>query len=101
MDYPSVAQAEKHFMTEPGVDREHVPINGKPGIDGQCRGLDFSKEDIDSGRLASAQALPGTGSLQNQKFLLAWVLKVKKIHIWDLTWGTHPTMYKRAGISNV
>jgi len=49
----------------------------------------------------TVQALSGTGSLQIIGQFLTEFLKVKTIHVPDPTWGNHPAIFKRAGISNV
>ena len=43
-------------------------------------------EEIDSGRIVTAQALSGTGSLQIIAQFMVEFLKVKKIHIPNPTW---------------
>jgi len=98
---PSVAAAERAVIAEAGVDKEYVPIDGKPEYKQAVQELIFTPEEIKSGKLVTVQALSGTGSLQIIGQFLKEFLNVKTIHIPDPTWGNHPAIFKRAGISNV
>lgn len=98
---PSVAAAERAVISEAGVDKEYVPIDGKPEYKKAVQELIFTPEEISSGKLVTVQALSGTGSLQIIGQFLKEFLNVSTIHIPDPTWGNHPAIFKRAGIPNV
>jgi len=98
---PSVAAAEKAVISEAGVDKEYVPIDGKPEYKKAVQELIFTPAEIASGKLVTVQALSGTGSLQIIGQFLKEFLGVNTIHIPDPTWGNHPAIFKRAGIPNV
>jgi len=98
---PSVAAAEKAVISEAGVDKEYVPIDGKPEYKKAVQELIFTPAEIASGRLVTVQALSGTGSLQIIGQFLKEFMGVSTIHIPDPTWGNHPAIFKRAGIANV
>jgi len=98
---PSVAAAEKAVISEAGVDKEYVPIDGKPEYKQAVQELIFTPAEIASGKLVTVQALSGTGSLQIIGQFLKEHLGVSTIHIPDPTWGNHPAIFKRAGIGNV
>jgi len=98
---PSVAAAEKALCEDPTADKEYVPIDGKPEFKRPIQEMIFTKEEIDSGKIVTAQALSGTGSLQVIGQFLKNFCGVKKIYIPDPTWGNHPAIFKRAGIPDV
>jgi len=98
---PSVASAEQAVCSDPAGDKEYVPIDGKPENKRPVQELIFTAAEIDSGRLVTVQALSGTGSLQMIGQFLKEFCKCTKIYIPDPTWGNHPAIFKRAGITNV
>jgi aspartate aminotransferase len=98
---PSVAAAEKAVTTDPNADKEYVPIDGKPEYKRAIQEMIFTKEEIDSGKIVTVQALSGTGSLQVIGQFLVNFLNTTKIYIPDPTWGNHPAIFKRAGIKTV
>eukprot|EP00746_Dinoflagellata_sp_MGD_P138479 gnl/MRDRNA2_/MRDRNA2_72130_c0_seq2.p1 gnl/MRDRNA2_/MRDRNA2_72130_c0~~gnl/MRDRNA2_/MRDRNA2_72130_c0_seq2.p1 ORF type:complete len:431 (+),score=76.86 gnl/MRDRNA2_/MRDRNA2_72130_c0_seq2:78-1370(+) len=98
---PSVAAAEKAVIQDPSAEKEYAPIDGKPEFKRAIQDLIFSKEDIESGKIVTCQALSGTGSLQVIGQFLSQFCGVSKIWIPDPTWGNHPAIFKRSGISAV
>jgi len=98
---PSVAAAEQKVINDPAGDKEYVPIDGKPEHKRPVQELIFSKNEIESGRLVTVQALSGTGSLQVIGQFMANFLNVTKLYIPDPTWGNHPAIFKRSGIKNI
>jgi len=98
---PSVAAAENAVCSDPAADKEYVPIDGKPEYKRPVQELIFTAAEIDSGRIVTAQALSGTGSLQMIAQFMVNFCKVTTIHIPDPTWGNHPAIFKRAGIATV
>jgi len=98
---PSVAAAERAVITDPAAEKEYCPIDGKPEHKRPVQDLIFSREDIESGRIVTAQALSGTGSLAVITQFICNFLNVKKMYIPDPTWGNHPAVFKRNGIKEV
>lgn len=99
---PSIRSAEIALLSDPGSDKEYVPIDGKPEFKRPVQELIFSPEEIDSGRIVTAQALSGAGSLQIIAQFLAAHCKVRKIHLPDPTSSSSaPAIFKRAGITAV
>jgi len=66
----------------------------------QLQGRQQQQATIDSGTLATSQALSGTGSLSLIGQFLKSYLNVSKIHLPDPTWGNHPAIFKRAGVDS-
>jgi len=95
---PSVLAAEKLVTADSSGDKEYQPIDGKPEYKKPVQDLIFSGDIIDSGCLATVQALSGTGSLQIIAQFLAF-MGVKKVHGPDPTWGNHPKIFGRAGLA--
>jgi aspartate aminotransferase len=94
---PSVATAEKMLADDVAEDKEYQPIDGKAEYKKAVQQLVFSDEVVDSGCLATLQALSGTGSLQMiGQFLIS--IGCKKIYGPDPTWGNHPKIMNRAGL---
>merc|ERR1712048_64646 len=94
----SVAEAERAVISDPKGDKEYQPIDGKPEYKKPVQQLIFSDEVINSGCVATSQALSGTGSLQVICQFLSFV-GCKMIHGPDPTWGNHPKIFNRAGLA--
>jgi len=95
---PSVKTAELQVVNDPALDKEYVPIDGLPNHKKPVQELIFSAAEIESGRVATAQTLSGTGSLQMIGQFLKGVLHTKAIHVPNPTWGNHPAIFARAGL---
>jgi aspartate/tyrosine/aromatic aminotransferase len=95
---PSVAEAEKGLANDSAEDKEYQPIDGKPEYKKAVQQLLFPDDVVESGCLATAQALSGTGSLQMIGQFLVFI-GVKKIYGPDPTWGNHPKIMNRAGLA--
>ncbi|CAK9070449.1 Aspartate aminotransferase [Durusdinium trenchii] len=92
---PSVAEAEKMVISDTKLDKEYQPIDGKAEYKRPVQELIFDADVIDSGCLATVQALSGTGSLQ----CIAQFLKFMGVtKVWgpNPTWGNHPKIFQRA-----
>jgi len=97
---PSVLQAQMIVAQDPTEDKEYVPIDGKPEHKRPVQQLIFSDAEIDSGNLATVQALSGTGSLSIIGQFLCNFMGCKTIHLPDPTWGNHNAIFKRAGLES-
>jgi len=94
----SVREAEKLVIADTAGDKEYQPIDGKAEYKRPVQELIFPAEVINSGCVATLQALSGTGSLQ----MIAQFMKemgIKKIHGPVPTWGNHPKIFNRAGLA--
>jgi len=96
---PSVKEAERQVVNDTALDKEYVPIDGIAEHKRPVQELIFSAAEIDSGKIATAQTLSGTGSLQMIGQFLQGSLNVKTVHLPDPTWGNHPAIFKRAGLA--
>eukprot|EP00427_Karlodinium_veneficum_P000749 CAMPEP_0169163990 /NCGR_PEP_ID=MMETSP1015-20121227/58581_1 /TAXON_ID=342587 /ORGANISM="Karlodinium micrum, Strain CCMP2283" /LENGTH=399 /DNA_ID=CAMNT_0009236367 /DNA_START=219 /DNA_END=1421 /DNA_ORIENTATION=- len=94
---PSVAEAEKLVTNDADGNKEYQPIDGNPAYKRPVQQLLFSEDVVDSGTLATVQALSGTGALQIIGQFLVFN-GCKKIYGPDPTWGNHPKVMNRAGL---
>lgn len=94
---PSVAAAEKILREDSTADKEYQPIDGKPEYKRPVQQLIFPDSVIDSGCVATVQALSGTGSLQMIAQFMEF-MGVQKVYGPDPTWGNHPKIFRRAGL---
>jgi len=94
---PSVAKAEKMAIEDPSAEKEYQPIDGKPEFKRPVQQLIFPDAVIDSGCIATVQALSGTGSLQMIAQFMHY-MGARKVHGPDPTWGNHPKIFRRAGL---
>lgn len=93
---PSVHAAEK-LVLETATDKEYQPIDGKPEYKRPVQELIFTEELLNSGCVATVQALSGTGSLQMISQFMKF-MGVTKVWGPDPTWGNHPKIFGRAGL---
>lgn len=93
---PSVLKAQMMVAQDPNEDKEYVPIDGKAEHKKFVQQLIFSDDEIETGRLATTQAMSGTGSLSIIGQFLSSFMNCKTIHLPDPTWGNHHAIFKRA-----
>lgn len=93
-----VQKAEAQLLQELGTenDKEYAPIDGLPALKKATQQLIFGKSE---GRIASAQALSGTGALRVVAEFLYRFLGCRKVYYSDPTWGNHPTIFEKAGMT--
>jgi aspartate aminotransferase len=94
---PSVREAEKRVF-EQGNDHEYAPISGHPGFVANAQKLAFGKDSKVIPRVASAQALSGTGALRVAADFLERFSANKKILVPNPTWGNHMNVFRDAGL---
>jgi len=97
---PSVMAAQMAVVTDPTEDKEYVPIDGKPEHKVHVQKLIFSDEAIATGRIASTQAISGTGSLSMIGQFLSNFMGVKTMWSPSPTWGNHAAIFKRSGLDS-
>jgi aspartate aminotransferase len=95
---PSVKAAEAVVLNDPQFDKEYIPIDGLPATKPLTQALIFGQESIQAKRIASSQALSGTGSLRIAGTFLKDFLKSTVIYVSDPTWGNHNAIFKKCGL---
>ena len=93
-----VQEAEKMMMEAPKA-RGYLPIDGIAAYDKAVQGLVFGAESgaVKAGRIATVQALGGTGGLKIGADLLKRVSPSAKVLISDPSWENHRALFESAG----
>ena len=93
-----VQQAEKQMMEAPKA-RGYLPIDGIAAYDSAVKTLVFGAESepVKSGRVATVQALGGTGGLKLGADLLKRLGAGAKVLISDPSWENHRALFTQAG----
>ncbi len=93
-----VQEAEKMMMEAPKA-RGYLPIDGIAAYDKAVQGLVFGAESeaVKSGRIATVQALGGTGGLKIGADLLKRLSPSAKVLISDPSWENHRALFESAG----
>jgi aromatic-amino-acid transaminase len=97
---PCVAEAERRMMASPSP-RGYLPIDGIAQYDRAVQGLVFGadSEAVKSGRVATVQALGGTGGLKIGADFLKRVNPTAKVLISDPSWENHRALFTNAGFT--
>jgi aromatic-amino-acid transaminase len=95
-----VRQAEKQLMEAPKA-RGYLPIDGIAAYDNAVKGLVFGadSEPVTSGRVATVQALGGTGGLKIGADFLRRLNPAAKVLISDPSWENHRALFTNAGFT--
>ncbi|TFZ00652.1 aspartate/tyrosine/aromatic aminotransferase [Ramlibacter henchirensis] len=95
-----VQQAEKQMMEAPKA-RGYLPIDGIAAYDQAVRNLVFGAESepVKRGRVATVQALGGTGGLKIGADFLQKVNPKAKVLISDPSWENHRALFSQAGFT--
>lgn len=93
-----VAQAEQQLVAE-GRPRGYLPIDGIAAYDKAVQGLVFGPESeaVTSGRVATVQALGGTGGLKLGADFLKKLNPGVQVLISDPSWENHRALFAQAG----
>ncbi len=93
-----VRQAEKQMMEAPKA-RGYLPIDGIAAYDQGVKNLVFGadSEPVKSGRVATVQALGGTGGLKIGADFLKRLNPAAKVLISDPSWENHRALFTQAG----
>jgi aromatic-amino-acid transaminase len=93
-----VQQAEKLMMEAPKA-RGYLPIDGIAAYDGAVQGLVFGAESaaVKAGRIATVQALGGTGGLKLGADFLKRLAGQAQVLISDPSWENHRALFESAG----
>ena len=93
-----VQEAEKMMMEAPKA-RGYLPIDGIAAYDKAVQGLVFGadSEAVKAGRIATVQALGGTGGLKIGADLLKHMKPSAEVLISDPSWENHRALFESAG----
>ncbi len=93
-----VQAAEKTMMDKPTA-RGYLPIDGIVAYDNAVKGLVFGadSEPVASGRVATVQAIGGTGGLKIGADFLKKVSPTAQVLISDPSWENHRALFTNAG----
>lgn len=96
---PSVAEAERRVV-EGGMNKEYAGIDGNLSMVKKARqfALGADSPALKDNRVASVQALSGTGSLRVMGEFYAKFLSQKVIYMSSPSWGNHGAIFKAAGL---
>jgi len=99
-----VKDAEAQLLQELGdtVNKEYSPIDGPPELKAMCQKLLLGDcEAVSTGRIASAQALSGTGALRVAGDFIKTYMPPEAHEIWvsKPTWGNHNAIFAKAGLA--
>ncbi|SHF12421.1 aromatic-amino-acid transaminase [Lampropedia hyalina DSM 16112] len=94
----AVRKAEEALQAEPKA-RGYLPIDGLPAYDQAVKELVFGKESepVASGRVATIQALGGTGGLKVGADFLKKLSPDAKVLISNPSWENHRAIFNNAG----
>ncbi|KAF1020345.1 MAG: Tyrosine aminotransferase [Paracidovorax wautersii] len=92
-------QAAEKQLAEAPKPRGYLPIDGIAAYDGAVKNLVFGadSEPVKSGRVATIQALGGTGGLKVGADFLKKINPVAKVLISDPSWENHRALFTSAG----
>jgi len=95
-----VAEAEKQMVEAPKA-RGYLPIDGIAAYDKAVQALVFGadSEAVKAGRIATAQAVGGTGGLKIGADFLKRVNPGAKVLISDPSWENHRALFEGAGFA--
>ncbi len=95
-----VRQAEKQLLEAPKA-RGYLPIDGIVAYDQGVKNLVFGadSEPVKSGRVATVQALGGTGGLKIGADFLKRLNPAAKVLISDPSWENHRALFAQAGFA--
>ncbi|MDB5733034.1 MAG: aromatic amino acid aminotransferase [Variovorax sp.] len=93
-----VQAAEEDMMKKPSA-RAYLPMDGIAAYDSAVKGLVFGAESepVKSGRVATVQAIGGTGGLKIGADFLKKLNPAAKVLISDPSWENHRALFTNAG----
>ncbi len=95
-----VAEAEKQLLAAPKA-KNYLPIDGIATYDKAVQGLVFGtgSQALQAGRVATVQALGGTGGLKVGADFLRRMSPTAKVLISDPSWENHRALFSNAGFA--
>jgi len=97
----SVHTAEQRLLADSSANHEYLPMGGIPEFCGAAAKLAFGSNSaaIKEGRIATIQALSGTGSLRvGGEFLRRFYPKSKVVLIPNPSWANHRNIFERSSL---
>jgi aspartate aminotransferase len=99
-----IRQAEEELLAELGTgnNKEYSTIDGPPDLKKFTQELCFGAASgaVRDGRIASVQALSGTGALRVcAEFMKKHLPQAQDIYVSDPTWGNHNAIFAKAGLT--
>jgi len=100
-----VRKAEEEMLKVLGttINKEYSTIDGPSELKKMTQGILFGKDcpAIAEGRIASIQALSGTGALRVASEFVKRHMpqEMHEVYVSDPTWGNHNTIFARAGLT--
>ena len=96
---PSIRAAERAIVSE-DTDKEYLPQEGLAAFGKLATEFVLGADSaaLKEGRVATVQALSGTGALRVCAALLKEVAKVDVIHLSQPSWGNHHKIFGAAGL---
>jgi aromatic-amino-acid transaminase len=94
-------QAAERRMAEKPTPRGYLPIDGIAAYDAAVKALVFgaASEPVQSGRVATVQAIGGTGGLKVGADFLKRLSPSAKVMISDPSWENHRALFNNAGFT--
>jgi aromatic-amino-acid transaminase len=93
-----VAAAEQQLLEAPKA-KNYLPIDGLAAYDKAVQELVFGAEAVQSGRVATVQALGGTGGLKVGADFLHKLEPAAQVLISDPSWENHRALFTQAGFA--
>ena len=93
-----VAEAERQLLDSPKA-KGYLPIDGIAAYDKAVQGLVFGEAASASGRIATVQALGGTGGLKVGADFLKRLNPGARVLISDPSWENHRALFTNAGFT--
>eukprot|EP00210_Caulerpa_lentillifera_P008788 g8384.t1 len=96
----NVVKAAEEKMLAKGENKEYLPIDGLPAFKQATATLLFGEDNIvlKEGRVATIQALSGTGALRVGGAFIQRFLPEATIYLSDPTWGNHKAIFTDSGV---
>ncbi|GLI62471.1 hypothetical protein VaNZ11_005102 [Volvox africanus] len=98
----AVREAEQQILADPAMNKEYLPISGNAEFNRLARTLALgpSSPGIQQNRVATVQALSGTGALRVGAEFLSTHLPSsfpRIVYLPSPTWGNHKSIFAKAG----
>jgi aspartate/tyrosine/aromatic aminotransferase len=101
--FQAVREAERRILEDPSTNKEYLAIDGLESFNRLSRELILGADSpaIHDHRVATAQAISGTGSLRVGAEFLRTYFSAPAIYVSKPTWGNHLDIFKKAGYPEV
>ncbi|GAX81275.1 hypothetical protein CEUSTIGMA_g8707.t1 [Chlamydomonas eustigma] len=95
-----VRKAEQAVVSDPGTNKEYLPMTGNAEFCQLSRELAFGKSStpVQENRVVTVQTLSGTGALRLGAEFLAAHYPCKLVYLSDPSWPSHLTIFNKVGL---